>query len=92
MILLLNDKLDDTNPIVILMYIISLIGFYDVSQEMIDDNVNILSKNIIKKILLFTILYLKTGSVYISSICSIITSLVFYKVFFGPQTSSRKLD
>ncbi len=91
MLLLSTDKLDDTNPLVIFMYIISLIGFYDVSQEMIDDNANILSKNIIKKILLFTVLYLKTGSIFISSVCSIITSLIFYKVFYGAQTSSRKI-
>jgi K+-sensing histidine kinase KdpD len=90
MLLLNTDTLDDTSPIIIFLHIIALIGFYDVTQEMIEENSNILSENIVKKILLFAVLYLKTKSIFISSVCSIITVLLFHKVFFGPKTSSRK--
>jgi carbon starvation protein CstA len=89
MILLTTDKLGEDSPITIIFVILSVVGIIDIVNEMIEDYRDVLSKNYMKKILLFAALYMKTRSIYISSIVSIVVVLLFNKVFFGPQTGPK---
>ena len=67
----------------------SMIGMYDIIQEIMQDHEDIFKKNIVKKALVFSGLYLKTESIFTSSIVSIILFLSFPKVFFGEPTTKK---
>lgn len=84
-----SGKISQENPIFIVLIFLSIIGIYDIVNEITQDYDEILSRNYVKKIMLFSAIYLKTSSVYISSIVSIIFFLLFPKVFFGKQTSYK---
>lgn len=84
-----SDTLSKENPIYMLMTIISLVGIYDIIDEMIEENVDLFTENISKKILLFSVVFLRTNSIYLSSVVSIIIILLFPKVFFGCKTGKR---
>ena len=85
-----SDKFSETSPIYIFLTIISIIGIYDIVNEITQDYDNYLSKNYVKKIMLFSVIYMKTSSIYTSSLVSIIIFLLFPKVFFGEQTKYKK--
>jgi hypothetical protein len=89
--LISSDKLSDDNPLIILFSILSIVGLVDISQEIIEQNASILSQNMIKKILLFSVIYMKTQSIYNTSLVCIIVFLLFPTVFFGEPTNSRKV-
>lgn len=84
------DKIPRENPLFIIIFILSLIGTYDIISEISKDYDNILSQNIVKKILTFAAIYIKTSSIYLSSLISLIMMLIFRKVYFGPQTSVKQ--
>lgn len=84
-----NDILSEDNPIFYVLAIIAMIGAYDIMDEILRQSVEIFSMNIIKKITLWSIIYLKTKSIFYSSLLSILVVLTFPKIFFGQPTSPR---
>jgi hypothetical protein len=89
MLLTHADKLPKESPVFIALLALSLFGLFDISKEIIEDHQDMMSKNFVKKVILFSALYLKTESIYTSSLLSIIIVLSFPKVFFGPQSRSK---
>jgi hypothetical protein len=83
------DKISQENPVFIVLIFLSIIGIYDIVNEITQDYDEILSRNYVKKIMLFSAIYLKSSSIYVSSIVCIIFFLLFPKVFFGKQTSYK---
>jgi hypothetical protein len=91
MLFIAGDKLSDDNPLIILFSVLGIVGLVDISQEIIQQNSTILSSNMIKKILLFSVIYMKTQSIYNTSLVCIIVFLLFPVVFFGEPTNSKKV-
>lgn len=89
MLLANSDKISKDNPIFILFLGLSIFGLYDITREILDDHQDFLSKNFVKKVILFSALYLKSESLYISSMLSVFIILIFPKVFFGEQTGPK---
>lgn len=84
-----TDKSLQQSPVFVILIFLSIIGIYDIVNEITQDYDEVLSRNYVKKIMLFSAIYLKTSSIYISSLVSIIFFLLFPKVFFGKQTSYK---
>jgi hypothetical protein len=87
---LVTDNLGEESPLTIILIMLSLVGIFDIVNEILEDYHDIISKNYMKKILLFSALYIKTRSIYVSSVVSIIVVLLFYNVFFGKQSTNTK--
>jgi hypothetical protein len=85
-----NDRFSENSPVYIFLTILSIIGIYDILNEVTQDYDDYLSKNYVKKIILFSVIYMKTSSIYTASLISIIFFLLFPKVFFGEQTKFKK--
>lgn len=89
MLLTNTDKFPKESPIFVALLALSIFGLYDITKEIVEDHQDVLSKNLVKKVILFSALYLKTESIYTSSLLSIIIILLFPKVFFGPQSRAK---
>lgn len=84
-----SDQISEANPIYVLLLMISSIGIFDISREIIDDNKHVFSKNFMKKIMLFSFLYIKTKSISQASLLSVMIFILFKKVFFGETTYKK---
>jgi hypothetical protein len=89
MLLVKNDSFDKDSIIVHIFFILAMFGIYDITSEIVDENLQIFSKNFFKKTVLFAAIYVKLKSVYEASVISIILILMFPHVFFGPPTHPR---
>ena len=89
MLLLENDTFGENSVILYLFMVISLAGIYDITSEIMDDHLDWFSKNSVKKLMVFSVVYLKTKSIYISSLISICLFLAFPRVFFGKPTHPK---
>jgi hypothetical protein len=87
MIFIKGDEFSKESPLMLLFMILSTIGIYDITREIIQDHKEIFKQNIVKKVLVFSGLYLRTNSIFNSSVISIIIFLLFPKVFFGETTT-----
>jgi hypothetical protein len=85
-----EDSFQKDSAIYTIIAVISIVGIYDIIDEILEDNNTYFSHNFTKKILIFSAIYLKTKSIRIASLLSIIIILLFPKVFSGPLTSTRK--
>lgn len=85
-----NDKFQKDSMVYTVLVILSVVGIYDIMEEIMQENYVYFSHNFTKKILIFSALYLKTESIHTASLLSIIIILAFPKVFSGEFTSSRK--
>lgn len=77
------DKLPQESTLFYIISILALIGSIDIIDEILNHACNITSTNTVKKILLWTVIYTKTQSVFHSTLFSIIIILLFPKIFFG---------
>ena len=91
MLLANSDKISRDNPIFILFLGLSIFGLYDITREILEENQDFLSKNFVKKTILFSALYLKSESLYTSSLLSVFVIMLFPKVFFGEQTKPKSI-
>jgi hypothetical protein len=89
MLLTNADKFPKDSPVFVALLSLSIFGLYNITQEIVEDHQDLLSKNLVKKVILFSALYLKTESIYTTSLLSIIIVLLFPKVFFGPQSRPK---
>jgi len=76
------EEIYNNSPLFILFFILSVIGVQDIISEIHQDYADILSKNYIKKLFVFCVVYVKTESLEVASLVSIILFLAFPKVFF----------
>jgi hypothetical protein len=87
MLFLKQDVFSNENPVMLVFMILSTIGIYDITREIIQDHKEIFKQNIVKKALVFSGMYLRTNSIFNSCVISIIIFLLFPKVFFGETTT-----
>ena len=84
-----NDKINEASPLFYIMLILSMIGSFDIISEILNNNVNIFSQNLTKKVILWVAVYIQTKSIFYSSLVASCIVLSFPRVFFGELTSPR---
>lgn len=84
-----GDQFSKNGTMHTILVVLSIVGLYDIMEEIMNENYIYFSQNFMKKLLVFSALYLKTESVHTASLLSIIIILAFPKVFSGGFTSSR---
>lgn len=89
MVFLREDAFSKESPVMIVFMILSTIGIYDITREIIQDHKEIFKQNMVKKALVFSGLYLRTNSIFNSSVIAITIFLLFPKVFFGEPTTTE---
>ena len=73
----------------IVLAVVSLIGGYLVTNEILEEYPNFFCQNMTKKIILWSVLYLQTKSLYSASLVSTVIVLLFPKIFFGKLTGTK---
>ena len=89
MMLIENDKINEGSPLFYIMIVLSMIGSFDIISEILNDNVNVFSQNLTKKVILWVAVYIQTKSIFYSSLVASCIVLIFPSVFFGDRTSPR---
>ena len=72
-----EDSFQKDSLIYTILTVVSIIGIYDIIDEILEDNNTYFSHNFTKKILIFSAFYLKTKSIRIASVLAIIIILMF---------------
>lgn len=82
-----DDKIPEDNLLWYLIVIASIISTVDISTEILEHSAPILAENMVKKLMLWCLVYIKTKSIYYSCLISILIIILFPKIFFGKKTS-----
>lgn len=82
------DELPDGFLLYFIIFL-SMVGGFDIITEILNEHKDFFSKNLIKKMILWSIIYLKTKSIYKASLISIVVVLLLPRIFFGKPTSPR---
>jgi hypothetical protein len=85
-----NDTLPDNNLLYYIIIIVTLMGTFDIIREIKENSGDLFAENFMKKIILWTMIYLRTNSIFYSSIISTSIVLLLPRIFFGKKSRPGK--
>jgi hypothetical protein len=87
--LVVGDKIREGTLLFYVMILLTMVGTFDIVSEILNNSTTVFSQNYTKKIILWTIIYMQTKSIYYSSVIGICIVMLFPNIFFGKLTGPR---